>query len=241
MYETHKLSGKFSLEYLVHLFECLENFGSPQDHLKFSQNAIERVEVSYRASEEKFYIKILIPVSEAQLASIMKTHSLKRVKGTNKAIDNQTLSSDFFVNVARAMMFGSNTILDANEEFELDFKSAKRVFAKSEIGSQIEYPPLLNIALIVVWIGYEFVKFIFFNDSLHFDIRNVDLIEGFLFAINCFFFWGLKPNKKRTLAGFDDIPVFREGTTDSFILNKTATRGAINVMIILMIVSVFTS
>lgn len=235
MYNPNKLSGKFSLEYLVHLCSCLEQHGSSSDYFRFSQNGVPQFEVSYDVEKTKlFEIKMLQPISEDRLDLLLETYSLKRMKHFNEKVTHQTLTAEVYVNVAQAIVFGSESLLNSEEDFELDSEFAQNVFGETMIGSQFEYPPFVNMALLLLWIGYEFVRYSFFAKDLSFSIGNIDIVEGLLFAVNCFFIWGSRPNH-------DDIPVFRKGTSTNFRIYKTSIKGCINLMIILIIVSLFTS
>lgn len=235
MYNPHKLSGKFSLEYLVHLCECLEQHGSSSDFFRFSQNGVQQFELSYDSEKTKlFEIKVLKPIPESQLEQLLETYSLKRAESSNKNHTHKTLTAEVYVNVARAMIFGSSSILNSEEEFELDSQFAQNVFGETMLESKFIYPPFVNIALLILWSCYEIIKCFISNEYFKFQIGNIDIIEGLLFVVNCYFFWGTMPNR-------DDIPVFKEGTSSNFSLYKKSTLGCVNLMIILIVVSFFTS
>lgn len=234
MFEA-KISGKFTLEYLIYLFRCLQKHGSVGDRIAFSQNSIQKIEIHYDSElTGSFRILILKPLSTLQLDKIIKTHSLVKVENPNEELFKHTLRADSPVDVAHCMLFGSNTLLNSEDEFELDFEFAKDVFVRTSSKAQVIHPPLLNLLFVLVWQGYEFLRYKVDADRLSFDIGHIDAIEVGLFLVSGWIFWVHKVTKEK-------ISVFREGTCSSFERNKAWTRGLITSTVFLAVFSTFTS
>jgi len=228
------MSGKFSLEYLIYLFRCLEKHGSPENYFLFSQDGTSRIKVDYDESGTgRFRLEILHPISDARIDALVKAHSLDRAEYLNKVGSNPLVSTGSAVNAAHSMIFASPTLLNPDEAFELNFQSSLKVFLKTMANSQFPPSPLLNIPFVFVWGGYEFFRYKSFSGELNFNFHHFDLLEVGLLIINCFVFWALR-TKKNT------IPVFSEGTSSSFAAEKAATKSLIYLTVCLFILSAFT-
>lgn len=234
MFET-KISGKFTLEYLIYLFRCLQRHGSVGDRIRFSQDSIQKIEIAYDSELTGSYrIFILKPLSAIQLDKLIGTHKLAKVGNPNEELFKHTLRADSAVDVAHCMLFGANTLLNSEDEVELDFEFAKDVFVRTSSKAKVIHAPLLNLLLVLVWQGYEFLRYKLDAERLSFDISHIDAIEVGLFLLNGWLFWALKVTKEQ-------IPVFREGTCSSFERNKAWTRSLITSAVLLAIFSTFTS
>lgn len=234
MFDT-KVSGKFSLEYLIYIFRCLQLHGSIGDSLKFSQNDTQRLEVEYDPDRTgRFKIKVVNRLSAIELNELTASHSLDEIKNSNEEPFKHVLCADNARVVANSLILGSNTLFNVEEAFELDFESARDVFFKTSSEAQIIHPPVLSSILILIWGGYEFFRYVWVTDKFSFNVSFVDTIELGLFLVNAWVFWAHKMNKQH-------IPVFREGTCPKFELHKSLTKSLITSMFFLAILSSFTS
>jgi len=233
MYENHKLSGEFTLEYLIHLFRCLKRYGSAGDRVLLSQGDIQEVEVIHDVNGS-LSIKIFNPISASKLDALTQIHSLNKEENSKELKHRQVLSSTSGLNVAHSLVFGATTLFNSTEEFEIDYQYAEDVFQRAIRKSQFVFAPILNMLFVLLWAAYEFIRYEFFASELSFALSNFDFIEVGFFLINGLVFWASKDDK-------DDIPVFREKTSSRCELHRSAKKGLINMTIVFLFVSVFTS
>ena len=233
MYDVDKMYGKYSYEYFVHLFRCLQKYGSSEDHFIFYKDAEQRIKVSHDERSSLLRIEVLVPMSKDRLQSVVTSHNLNLCQKLKSDEFHHAYTSSNCVDIAGALMLGDESLLNQEDLIGLESKNAKGVFAKSMDGSQFVVPPFLSIGIAIVWGGHELVRFIL-SDMTSFSLRNFDLVEWVLFLISCYFYSALRVNKSH-------IPIFREGSCQTFLAWSAAIRGLKYWLFILVGISLITS
>lgn len=234
MSDDYTLSGKFSAEYLTHLFECLKKHGSNGAHFKFSQDGVELLDVYYDHEElDLFKIKFLKQITENELDLLLKMRAFNKINISDREDAHQIVTTDNPKKIAQTIIPAPNMILNSDVAFELDYECAKDAFYKTCRRSQFVFCPILNMILLPLWVLYEFIIYVFFADGLSLSLSHFDRVESVLLALSCLSFWLLRVNKNH-------IPIFREGSPRDFILHRTLTEALMKVTVIFTVLSFFT-